>query len=109
MAGTHHTSFLPGLPPSQALQLAAIATGPKQPKKSLSQPHAECHGSGQPEAKESRGPGRSEKLRKEEAPSGQRGRTLLGRERAASLPQTQASVLRATRTTGHKPADPAHP
>lgn len=57
MAGTHHTSFLPGLSPSQALQLAAIATGPKQPKKSLSQPHAECHGSGQPEAKESRGPG----------------------------------------------------
>lgn len=50
------TSFLPSLMPCQALQLGVMATGPKQLKKSLSEPQAGCHSSRQPKAR-SQGPG----------------------------------------------------
>lgn len=57
-AGRHTppTSFLPSLTPCQALQLEAMATGPKKFEKSLREPHAGGQSSPQPKGK-GQGPG----------------------------------------------------
>lgn len=60
------TSFPPSLTPCQALQLEAMATGPKQLEKSLREPTQGVKAATNPKAR-ARALGRSEKHQKEEA------------------------------------------
>lgn len=67
------TSFPPSLVPYQALWLGAMATGPKQLKKSLGESHAGCHSCHQPQ------PGTSDTHQRGSPGSSQRRRPECGK------------------------------
>lgn len=98
------TSFLPSLMPYQALQLGAIATGPKQLKKSLRESHAGCHSCHQPKP----GARRSDTPKGGSPGSSQKTMLAYGQ---GQLPgqETQTSMLKATSQPPAVPHTPPQP